>query len=111
MARLNEILRSSWFDVLRDELRIGFRMPYLKDVHRNLLAGHRLEVLTKRLGLRAPTADDHTRPGGVDRYPDPVGRALDLDPRHPRRIKALLHVLPKLQILVQQVGYFLSATT
>src|SRR5579875_3780161 len=67
-------------DALRDELRVGLRVLHLEDVEVDVLARELLEVAADPVGLRAASADDDARPGGVNVDVHPVTGALDLDP-------------------------------
>src|SRR6185312_5193395 len=53
-------------DALGDQLRVDLGVLDLEDVQLHLLARELLELATDAVGLRAATADDDARPGGVD---------------------------------------------
>src|SRR5439155_71742 len=72
------------------------------DVEVDLLGRPRLQLVLQLLHLRALPADDDARPGGRDRDPRPVGRALDVDLGDARVVELVLDVAPDLHVLVQQ---------
>src|SRR3990172_6704336 len=90
-------------DVLGHELGVQLRMDHLLDVEVDLLAGPGLQLVLELLDLGALPPDDDPRPGRVNRDPDPVRRALDVDAGDPRVVERLLDVAPDLGVLVEEV--------
>ena len=66
-------------DRLGDELRVELGALDLLDVDVDLASGHLGEVVAQLVDLGALAADDDARPRGVDRDPQLVGGALDVD--------------------------------
>src|SRR5207245_9326632 len=89
-------------DVLRHKLGVELGVDDLLDVEVDLLGRPRLQLVLQLLHLRALPADDDARPGGRDRDPRPVGRALDVDLGDARVVELVLDVAPDLHVLVQQ---------
>src|SRR6266545_7530401 len=88
-------------DVLRDELRVGLRLPDLDDVQVDLVRREGLEVLLDRLDPGAALADHDPGARGVDVDLDLVRGTLDLDPGDAGLAELLLHELAQVNVLVQ----------
>src|SRR5581483_7778446 len=89
-------------DRLRDELRVEFRPLDLVDVDVDVLGGHRVDLLAKRIHLDAGLADHDPGAGGIDVDRDPLLVLPDQDVRQPRVRQLLQDVLPDPQILEQR---------
>src|SRR5690606_36628466 len=88
---------------LRDELRVDLGVLHLEDVQPDLLAGQLLQVAPDALGLRAATADDDARPGGVNVDLDTVTGPLDLHLGDARPVHAPLQHAPDLDVFLDVV--------
>src|SRR5262245_49629387 len=91
-------------DVLGDQLGIELGLPDFVYVEVHVARGQRRELLAQDLDLLTLLADHHTRAGGVDSDPRPLGWALDDDPADPSRGQALLDEGAQLEVLGQQLG-------
>src|SRR5437660_2853341 len=79
--------------VLRDQLRVNFRVFDLENIYINLFAGHAAELFLELVDFRSFAADDDARAGRHDRDAAAAGGALDQDLGHRGRLEFLLEQL------------------
>src|SRR5258706_2561791 len=92
---------------LRDELGVELGLQDLLDVDEDLLAGLLLDLLLELVDLLPLAPDDDAGARGEDADLELVGGPLDLDPRHPRVVEALLQVLLEADVFMEEVRVLL----